>query len=75
MSTALDILQAQALSLSKEDRSHLLERLIPSLDVDVEGEEQWEQVAAQRDAELNSSVAAAIPLEDAMARLRARFHG
>lgn len=71
----LDLLQAQVLSLSKEDRSRLLGRLVASLDVDAEAEEEWEVVAADCDAELESGAVVGIPLEDAMARLRARFSG
>lgn len=72
MSSTLEVLQAQVLSLSKEDRSRLLERLVASLDVDAGAEEEWEAVAAERDAELESGAVVGIPLEDAMARLRYR---
>jgi putative addiction module component (TIGR02574 family) len=75
MSATLEILQAQVLGLSKEDRSRLLERLVASLDVDAGAEEAWETVAAERDAELESGTVAGVPLEEAMARLRARFPG
>lgn len=75
MSSTLEVLQAQVMSLSKEDRSRLLERLVASLEVDVEAEEEWEQLAAQREAELESGAVSGIPLEDAMAQLRARFPG
>lgn len=75
MSTTLEVLQAQVLSLSKEDRSRLLERLVASLDVDAEAEEEWEEIAAERDAELESGAVVGVSLEDAMARLRARFPG
>ena len=75
MATTLEVLQSQVMSLSKADRTRLLERLIASLDVDVEGEAQWEQLAERRDADLESGVLEPIPLEDAMARLRARFPG
>ena len=75
MPVTLEIVQAQVLSLSKTDRSRLLDRLIASLDVDVEAEAQWEQLADARDAELESGAVAPVPLEDAMARLRARFPG
>jgi putative addiction module component (TIGR02574 family) len=73
--TSLEALQAQFLSLSKADRSRLLERLVASLDVDVEAEEAWEQLAEAREAELQSGQVVPVPLEDAMARLRARFPG
>lgn len=63
MSVNLDALQAQVLGLSKADRTRLLERLVVSLDVDA------------RDAELESGRVAPVALDDAMARLRARFPG
>jgi hypothetical protein len=75
MAASLESLQAQILSLSKADRSRLLERLIASLDVDVAAEEEWEQLAEAREAELGSGGAAPVALEDAMARLRAKFPG
>lgn len=71
----LDALQAQVLGLSKADRTRLLERLVVSLDVDAQAEEEWEQLADARDAELESGRVAPVALEDAMARLRARFPG
>lgn len=73
--TTLEALQAQVLSLSKTDRSRLLDRLVASLDVDVQAEEEWEQLAEAREAEIRAGKVAAVPLEDAMARLRARFPG
>ncbi len=75
MSVTLDVLQAQVLNLPKADRSRLLDRLVASLDVDVDAEAQWEQLAAQREAEIESAAVASVALEDAMARLRARFPG
>ncbi len=75
MAATLESLQAQILSLSKADRSRLLERLIASLDVDVAAEEEWEQLAEARDAEMDSGTVAPVALEDAMARLRVRFPG
>jgi putative addiction module component (TIGR02574 family) len=73
MSATLEILQAQVLALSKEDRSRLLERLVASLDVDAGAEQAWEALAAERDAELESGSVVGVPIEEAMARLRARF--
>ena len=71
----LEVLQAQVMSLSKADRSRLLDRLIASLDAGPQAEAQWEQLAEQRDAELESGTVAPIALEDAMAGLRTRFPG
>ena len=39
MNTSLEVLESEALKLAPADRSHLLERLIASLDVDPEVEE------------------------------------
>lgn len=75
MPNTLEVLQAQILRLSKADRSRLLDSLIASLDIDVEAEAEWEQLAEKRDAELESGAASPISLEDAMASLRARFPG
>lgn len=75
MAATLETLQAQVMSLSKDDRARLLERLLASLDVDTEVEEEWEELAAQRQAELESGAVVGIPIEDAMAHLRARFPG
>jgi len=71
----LEVLQAQVMSLSKADRSRLLDRLIASLDAGPQAEAQWEQLAEQRDGELESGTVAPIALEDAMASLRTRFPG
>ena len=73
--TTLEALQAQVLSLSKGDRARLLERLVASLDVDAQAEEEWEQLAETRELELTAGHAVAVPLEEAMARLRVRFPG
>ena len=75
MTATLESLQAQVLGLAKADRSRLLERLIASLEVDVEAEAEWEQLAEARDAELESGAVAPVALEDAMVRLRAKLPG
>ena len=73
MSTHLEILEAEALKLAPADRSHLLERLIASLDADPEVEVAWEQEADRREAQLASSDVAEVSGVDAMNRLRARL--
>lgn len=75
MAVQFEILQAQVMSLTKAERTQLLERLVASLDVDVEAEEGWEQVAEARELELESGAAKGVALEDAMAQLRVRFPG
>jgi hypothetical protein len=68
--TALEILEAEALKLAPADRSHLLERLIVSLDVDPEVEKAWEQEADRREAALDAGEAVEVRGEDAIQRLR-----
>jgi hypothetical protein len=73
MRTALEVLEAEVLKLAPADRSHLLERLIASLDADPEIEAAWEREADRREAELESGVVAEVPGPEAIARLRARL--
>ncbi len=73
MSTTLEALEAEVLKLAPADRSHLLERLIASLDSDPEIEADWEREADRREAELESGSVAAVPGPEAVARLRARL--
>jgi putative addiction module component (TIGR02574 family) len=75
MSTSLEALQAEVLRLSPSDRSRLLDRLIVSLDADAEAEAAWDAIADARENELASGTASAIPLEEAITRLEARFKG
>ena len=73
MSTNLEVLEAEVLQLAPVERSHLLERLIASLDSDPEVEEAWEREADRREAELESGLIAAVPGQEAIARLRAKL--
>jgi putative addiction module component (TIGR02574 family) len=73
MSTSLEVLEAEALKLAPADRSHLLERLIASLDSDPEVEAAWDREADRREAEMESGAVAAVPGHEAMARLRSRL--
>lgn len=73
MYTTLETLEAEVLKLPAGDRSHLLERLIASLDADPETEEAWEQEADRREAAIDSGAIDAISGDQMMERLRARF--
>ena len=73
VSTNLEVLEAEVLRLPPVERSHLLERLIASLDSDPEVEEAWEREADRREAELESGSISAVSGRDAIARLRARL--
>jgi putative addiction module component (TIGR02574 family) len=73
VSTDLELLEAEVLRLAPVERSHLLERLIASLDSDPEVEEAWEREADRREAELESGSISAVSGQEAIARLRARL--
>ena len=73
MRTSLEALEAEALKLAPAERSHLLERLVASLDADPEVEAAWELEADRRDAELASGSVAEVSASEAMARLHARL--
>ena len=73
MSTNLEALEAEALKLAPSDRSHLLERLIASLDSDPQLEAAWGLEADRREAELVSGVTVEVSGADALARLRSKL--
>ena len=75
MPTTFETLHAEVMRLSPSDRSRLLERLIVSLDSDAEVEAAWDAVADAREHEVASGAVAPVALEDALARLEARFQG
>ena len=50
MSTKLEVLEAEVLQLAPSERSHLLERVLASLDTDPEVEAFWTTEADRREA-------------------------
>lgn len=68
--TLLESLEAQALTLTEAERSHLLERLVSSLDVDPDMEAAWDRVAEQREAALAAGQVSPVPVSEALARIR-----
>ena len=75
MSATLEALQAEVLRLSPADRSRLLDHLIASLDADAESEAAWDAVADEREADFEAGKVKAVPLDEAISRLQARFPG
>lgn len=73
MSTNLEVLEAEVLQLAPTEKSHLLERLIASLDADPSVEAAWEKEADRRELELDSGSISAVSGPEAVARLRARI--
>ncbi len=54
MTIALDVLEAEVLQLSVLQRSHLLDRLISSLDTDPQIQQAWALEAERRDADIDA---------------------
>ncbi len=75
MAVNFESLQAQVMKLSKDERLRLLERLVASLESDVHIEEYCERVSEARDTEIETGRSEGVTLDEAMARLRARFPG
>jgi hypothetical protein len=73
MNTDLEALEAEVLKLGPAERSHLLARLIASLEADPEVDAVWEREADRRESELGAGSVTAISGPEAMARLRARL--
>jgi len=71
MSSQLEIVEAEALKLSAEERAHLADRLLASLSDDAEVEEAWAAEVERRIAEIESGRVQLVPASEAVARARA----
>ena len=71
MSNDLELVEAQALKLSPEERVQLADRLITSLFEDHEIEGAWAEEVEHRIAEIESGRATLIPAHDSISRARA----
>jgi putative addiction module component (TIGR02574 family) len=71
MDTELEKLEAEALKLEPGERAALAQRLLASLEEDTEIEEAWAQEVERRIAEVESGAVQLIPIEEALARVRA----
>jgi putative addiction module component (TIGR02574 family) len=71
METELEKLEAEALKLAPVERAALAQRLLASLEEDTEIEEAWAEEVERRIAEVESGSVQLIPIEEALARVRA----
>ena len=71
MSSQLEIVQAEALKLSAEERARLADRLLASLSEDAEVEEAWAVEVERRIAAIESGRVQLIPAAEAIAQARA----
>lgn len=73
MSTQVEDLAAQALSLPPEDRAKLVERLIASFEPKSPAQVAWLELARSRRDDVRAGKIAMVLGEDALARVRARL--
>ena len=70
VSGRLEILEAEALKLTLEERAHLAGRLIASLSEDADIEEAWAAEVERHIAEIQGGRVTMIPAAEAIARVR-----
>jgi putative addiction module component (TIGR02574 family) len=73
MSTHVEELEAEALSLPATQRARLVEKLIASLDAEPDVENAWAAEVERRHAEIESGAVALLPGVETLAQLRAEF--
>jgi hypothetical protein len=71
MAMPVEQLETEVLRLSTPDRARLLDRVIASLDADKARDAAWDQLAAERQAQIASGQAVVLPGGEFVARLRA----
>ena len=71
MSSQLEIVEAEALKLSPEERAQLADRLLASLSEDSAVEEAWAAEVERRIAAIESGRTQLVPASEAIARARA----
>jgi putative addiction module component (TIGR02574 family) len=71
MPSELEIVEAQALKLTAEERAQLADRLIASLFEDREVEDAWATEVQRRIEEIEGGRSKMIPVAEAIARVRA----
>ncbi|MDK9724957.1 MAG: addiction module protein [Sterolibacteriaceae bacterium MAG5] len=70
MGNQLELLEAEALKLTTSERAAFAQWLLASLDEDAEVEEAWAIETERRIAEIESGAMQAIPIAEALARVR-----
>ncbi|SFV01739.1 addiction module protein [Pseudoduganella namucuonensis] len=71
MATQLEKLVTEALAMQEADRAALAQLLLESLHPDADYDEAWEREIERRVEEIENGTAQLIPLEDALAQVRA----
>ncbi len=71
MSSHLELLEAEAMKLTAEERAQLADRLIASLFEDAGVEDAWESEVERRIEEIEAGRSKLLPASEAIARARA----
>ncbi|MEO7150451.1 MAG: addiction module protein [Burkholderiaceae bacterium] len=73
MSDAVRELHEKVLNLPPAERASLLELLLASLEPESAAQRAWSQLANRRRDDVRSGMAAMVPGEEALARIRAKL--
>ena len=73
MSSSVETLEAEVLQLPLAERARLVERLIASLDADLEVEEAWAAEVERRHVEVESGAVTLLPGPETLVKLKAEF--
>ena len=71
MSISVEALEAEALNLSPGERARLVEKIISSLDAEVE--EAWAAEVERRQAQIDSGEVSLLPGPETLAKLKVEF--
>jgi putative addiction module component (TIGR02574 family) len=74
MAMTLDAIETEAMNLNTEDRAHLLDRLVSSLDSDAEVLAAWDLETDRRNEEIEAGTVQAMPLDTVLANLYAELN-
>ena len=73
MTLPIEALELELLRLATSERARLLDRVIASLDADKARDRAWDELAAQRDAEIERGESSPVSGPVVLARLRAEL--
>jgi len=73
MTLPVEALELELLRLPTAERARLLDRVIASLDADKARDKAWDELAAQRDAEIERGESSPVSGPEVLARLRAEL--
>jgi Putative addiction module component len=70
MTLPVEALELELLRLPTSERARLLDRVIASLDADKARDKAWDELAAQRDAEIERGESSPVSGPEVLARVR-----